>query len=78
MAVSVQSVVMICICIKFLFVHVLGPTATLTTIGTLRNQDMAIGRRLMLRHLATTSYEKASRYLIPTQAMETRANQNMH
>ena len=36
-------------------------------LGTLCNQDVAIGRRLMVRHLATTSYEKASRYLIPTQ-----------
>ena len=35
-------------------------------IGTLRNHDVAIGRRLLLRHLITTSCEKESLYLIPT------------
>ena len=34
-------------------------------IGTLRNRDVATGRRLLLRHFITTSCQKESRYLIP-------------
>ena len=44
-----------------------------STIGTLRNEDLAIGRRLLLRHLITTSWQKESLYLIPTQMMKTAA-----
>ena len=40
-------------------------------IGTLRNHDMATGRRLLLRHLITTSCEKESLYLISTQVIKT-------
>ena len=35
------------------------------TIGTLRNEDLAIGRRLLLRHLITTSWQKESLYFDP-------------
>ena len=35
-------------------------------VGTLRNQDVATGRRLLLRHLIITSCQKESLYLIPT------------
>ena len=42
-------------------------------LGTLRNQDEAIGRRLLLRHLITTSGQKESLNLIPTQVLKTAA-----
>ena len=52
---------------------ILGETAGPSLLGTLRNEDLAIGRRLLLRHLITTSWQKESLYLIPTQMMKTAA-----
>ena len=40
-------------------------------LGTLLNEDLVIGRRLLLRHLIATSWKKESLYLIPTQMMKT-------
>ena len=34
-------------------------------LGTLRNEDLAIGRRLLLRHLITTSWQKESALFDP-------------
>ena len=40
-------------------------------LGTLRYQDVAIGRRLLLRHLIITFCQKESLYFIPMQGMKT-------